>query len=62
MLKVNWNESICQHAGVCVNSLPAVFRIQDGAFVVDPSAASEKQLRDVCAACPSGALTVSDGQ
>lgn len=60
MLKINWDESTCQHAGVCVNSLPDVFKIQDGNFVIDSNAAGEKQIRDVCAACPSGALSVSD--
>lgn len=62
MLKVSWNESTCQHAGVCVKSLPAVFKVEDGNFVIDASAASEKQIRDVCAACPSGALSVTDEQ
>lgn len=60
MLKVTWDESTCQHAGVCVNSLPAVFKIENGSFVIDAGAASEKQVRDVCAACPSGALSVSE--
>lgn len=61
MLKVNWDESICQHAGVCVNSLPAVFKIEEGNFVIDSTAAHERQIRDVCAACPSGALTIAKG-
>ena len=60
MLKVNWDESTCQHAGVYVNSLPQVFKLENGEFVIDPQAANEQQIRDVCAACPSGALTVSD--
>ena len=59
-MKVHWDENVCQHAGVCVNSLPAVFRIEDGAFVIDPTAADERQLRDVCATCPSGALTIEE--
>ena len=59
MLKVNWDESVCQHAGVCVDSLPQVFKLENGEFVIDPQGAGEQQIRDVCAACPSGALTVS---
>ena len=60
MLKVNWDESVCQHAAVCVNSLPTVFKIENGSFVIDTEGANEQQIRDVCAACPSGALTVSE--
>lgn len=60
MLKVNWDESTCQHAGVCVNSLPQVFKLENGEFVIDSQGASEQQIRDVCEACPSGALTVSN--
>lgn len=59
-MRVAWNEGVCQHAAVCVNSLPAVFRIENGEFVIDPAAASERQVRDVCAACPSGALTIEE--
>lgn len=59
-MKVNWNESTCQHAGVCVNTLPAVFKIEDGSFVIDGNAADESKIREVCAACPSGALTIGE--
>ncbi|MFK8068958.1 MAG: (4Fe-4S)-binding protein [Gammaproteobacteria bacterium] len=59
-MKVEWNEKTCQHAGVCVKTLPAVFKIEDGSFVIDPSAASEEEVRDVLAKCPSGALTATD--
>lgn len=59
-MKVHWDGNVCQHTGVCVKSLPAVFRIENGAFVIDATAADERQLRDVCAACPSGALTIEE--
>ena len=59
-MKVNWDKSICQHEGVCVNSLPAVFKIENNDFVIDSTAAHERQIRDVCTAWPSGALTVSE--
>jgi uncharacterized Fe-S cluster protein YjdI len=60
MLKIAWDQGTCQHAGVCVNSLPAVFRVEDGTLAIDGSQANERQIRDVCAACPSGALTVTE--
>jgi len=59
-MKVNWDEKVCEHAGVCVKTLPAVFKIEAGNFVIDPSAASESEIKDVVAKCPSGALSVED--
>lgn len=61
MLKVNWNESMCSHSGNCVNSLPEVFKVEDGNFIIEPDAADKEKVREVCASCPSGALTVNDG-
>jgi len=60
MIKVNWDQNVCSHAGVCVKSLPKVFRIEDGQFVIDPSAASDDQVREVVEKCPSGALSVDE--
>lgn len=60
MLKVNWDESTCQHKGVCINTLPSVFKIENGSFVVDSSGADDQQIKDTCDACPSGALTYSE--
>ena len=60
MLKVSWNEKTCQHAGVCVTQLPQVFKIEDGQFVIDAKGADDAQIREVCSACPSGALSVSE--
>lgn len=60
MLRVSWNETTCQHAGVCVTQLPQVFKIEDGQFVIDTQGADAQQIREVCSACPSGALSVSE--
>ncbi len=60
MLKINWNEDQCCHAGVCVSSLPEVFRIEDGRFKIDPDAAEPERIREVVARCPSGALSVEE--
>lgn len=60
MSKVNWDESVCVHAGNCVKGLPAVFKIEDNRFVIDEQGASEQEIRDVVATCPSGALTLDD--
>ena len=59
-MEVKWDENACVHAGVCVNSLPNVFKVEDGSFVIDTSAASEAEVLETIAKCPSGALTVQD--
>lgn len=57
-MEVKWDENTCSHSGVCVNSLPNVFKVEDGKFVIDSSAASEAEILETVAKCPSGALTV----
>jgi uncharacterized Fe-S cluster protein YjdI len=51
---------VCIHAGNCVNSLPAVFKVVDGQFVIDLQGASEAAIRQTVASCPSGALQITD--
>ncbi|MCW8944099.1 MAG: (4Fe-4S)-binding protein [Sedimenticola sp.] len=58
MINVTWDKNICSHAGVCVTTLPAVFKIEGSQLAIDTSAADEEKIREVCAACPSGALNV----
>lgn len=60
MFKVNWDESVCSHSAICVNSLPSVFAIENGRFVIHANGATESQIREVCDACPSGALKVAE--
>ena len=59
-MKVTWDEDVCTHSANCVKKLPQVFKVEDGNFVIDPSAASEDDVRAVVAQCPSGALSVQD--
>jgi len=58
-MQVEWDQDKCCHAGVCVQSLPSVFKVQEGQFVIDPSQASWEEIIDVVNQCPSGALTLS---
>ncbi len=58
-MKINWDSNVCQHAGVCVNTLPNVYKVEDGNFVIDTSAATEEELQLSIKQCPSGALTCS---
>ena len=58
-MQISWDENTCCHAGGCVGSLPEVFKIQDGRFAIDPSAAPMEEILSVVARCPSGALRVA---
>ena len=59
-MKVIYDAQVCIHAGNCVKSLPAVFKVVDGQFVIDQQGASEAAIRQTVAACPSGALQITD--
>jgi uncharacterized Fe-S cluster protein YjdI len=59
-VKVTYDAQVCTHAGNCVKSLPAVFKAADGQFVIDQQGASEAAIRQTVAACPSGALRITD--
>lgn len=59
-MKVTWEEDVCTHSANCVKKLPQVFKVEGGNFVINPSAASEDDVRAVVAQCPSGALSVQD--
>jgi uncharacterized Fe-S cluster protein YjdI len=59
-MKVTWDVNKCCHAGVCVQSLPEVFKVEDGQFVIDTDNASEELIADVVSQCPSGALEVHE--
>lgn len=60
-MKITWDEKTCIHAGECVRGLPQVFKVQDGQFVIDPSGASEAEIRETVGRCPSGAPQVAEG-
>ena len=57
-MKVTWDENTCIHAGKCVEGSPNVFKVVDGAFVIDEKGAPEDEIRATVAQCPSGALKI----
>ena len=59
-MQVTWDENICIHAGKCVSGAPEVFKVEDGQFVIDVTAAPEDKVRDVVSQCPSGALKIEE--
>jgi uncharacterized Fe-S cluster protein YjdI len=59
-MKVTYDPQVCIHAANCVKSLPTVFKVVDGRFVIDQQGASETAIRQTVAACPSGALRITE--
>ncbi|MFV1922333.1 MAG: (4Fe-4S)-binding protein [Methylotenera sp.] len=57
-MKVNWDSEKCIHNGNCVRTLPNVFKIENGNFVIQPENASEEEVLKVVAACPGKAFSV----
>ncbi len=53
---VRYDESICIHAGECVERLPAVFDVNKRPWV-DAHGADVEAIKATIAKCPSGALT-----
>jgi uncharacterized Fe-S cluster protein YjdI len=59
-MKVTYDPKVCIHAANCVKSLPTVFKVVDRRFVIDQQGASEAAIRQTVAACPSGALQITE--
>lgn len=59
-VQVTWDSKVCSHSGNCVKTLPQVFKVEHGKFVIDPSAADDDKVRATVAACPSGALKIRE--
>ena len=55
-MKIQWDEKQCSHSGQCVKSLPEVFKVENGKFMIDPDKATEDEVVNVIKKCPSGAL------
>ena len=54
-ITVTFDPNICQHSGVCVRGLPAVFDVKRKDWV-RPYAASVAEVAAQVSRCPSGAL------
>jgi len=54
-ITILWIPSKCQHAGICVKSLPQVYHPQDKPWIT-PEGTSVEELIDQIERCPSGAL------
>jgi uncharacterized Fe-S cluster protein YjdI len=54
-IRVSFDPTVCQHSGVCLRTLPAVFDVKRKRWI-DPDAASASAIIAAVAKCPSGAL------
>lgn len=59
-LQVSWDKDVCIHSANCVKTLPQVFKVEAGKFVIDPGAADDNKVRAAVAACPSKALKITE--
>ena len=59
-MKVTYDPKVCIHTANCVKTLPTVFKVVDGRFVIDQQGAAEAAIRQTVAACPSGALQITE--
>ena len=61
-MQVKWDKTICQHAGICVGSLPQVFTVEEDGLAIDTGKAEPAANRRVVEQCPSGALTIQESE
>jgi uncharacterized Fe-S cluster protein YjdI len=59
-MQVTYDAQVSIHVGKCVKSLLTVFKVVDGQFVIDRQGASDVAMRQTVAACPSGALRITE--
>ena len=59
-MKVTYDKDVCTHSANCVKTLPSVFQVKDGKFVITQDGASEDEIRKTVAACPSKALQIEE--
>jgi uncharacterized Fe-S cluster protein YjdI len=57
-MQIEWDENKCIHSGKCVQSLPEVFRIEEGSFIINPGQGSDEDIVGVVNQCPSKALKI----
>ena len=54
-ITVSFDPNVCEHSGVCLASLPAVFDVRRSRWV-RPEAATPAEIATAIGRCPSGAL------
>jgi uncharacterized Fe-S cluster protein YjdI len=58
-LVVEWRQGLCAHSGNCVRANARVFNPRRQPWI-DPTQATDDDIREAIAKCPSGALRVRE--
>ncbi len=58
-LTIIWQPALCQHAGVCVKTLPNVYDPKAKPWIKMENATREELISQV-SQCPSGALSIKE--
>ncbi|MDP3469099.1 MAG: (4Fe-4S)-binding protein [Daejeonella sp.] len=53
---IKWQPKLCQHSGICVKTLPQVYKPKESPWITIENASTE-ELKAQVSRCPSGALT-----
>jgi len=53
---IKWQPELCQHVGICVKTLPKVYKPKESPWITIENASTE-ELKAQVSSCPSGALT-----
>ncbi len=58
-ITITWQPELCQHAGVCVRTLPQVYKPGSSPWISMENASTE-ELKEQVNRCPSGALRFTE--
>jgi uncharacterized Fe-S cluster protein YjdI len=60
-ITIKWQPNLCQHAAVCVKTLPQVYNPKASPWIAIENASSE-ELKKQISQCPSGALSFTSNR
>ena len=55
-ITIKWQPKLCQHAAICVKTLPKVYKPKESPWITTENATTD-ELKDQINKCPSGALS-----
>ena len=56
-ITIVWKPDVCIHSGICVRTLPKVYKPKERPWIQMENATSQEMI-DQVATCPSGALSI----
>lgn len=60
-ITITWQPKLCQHAGICVKTLPKVYNPKASPWIAIENTSTE-ELKNQISMCPSGALSFYENQ